>query len=125
MEPTPQESAPGRMVDGFVAMTPHEGSIEARPCLMCGFSHRYQYPNGSDASRHKADPMACINTLVPALADREKEIQRLTGALNDYAEQPCAFGFTVAFGVKQPCAENGREDPDRMCRPCWAKGVLS
>lgn len=45
-------------------------------CLMCGFSHRYQFPNGSDADGHEADHVACINMLVPELEEAREASQK-------------------------------------------------
>ena len=54
----------------------HERTDEDGGCIMCGFSHRYQWPSGSDASGHDGSYVACINSLVP-------EVARLRAALEE------------------------------------------
>jgi hypothetical protein len=52
-------------------------------CVLCGFSHRFQWPSGSDASGHKGDTVACVNSLVPALADALGERDALLTAIKE------------------------------------------
>jgi hypothetical protein len=61
------------------------------PCLMCGFSHRYQWPSGSDADGHDGSYVACINMLRPALDEARK-------AWDDWADHAlrrygCDWGY--------------------------------
>lgn len=33
-------------------------------CEICGYSHRYQFPSGSDANAHQATAIACANSIL-------------------------------------------------------------
>lgn len=55
-------------------------------CVICGFSHRYQWPSGSDADGHDGSYVACINMLRPELTLEKQRGEAYRAALEPFTD---------------------------------------